>query len=191
MRKMLYRTWYDMKSRCYDHENPLYYIYGGRGIKVCERWLDTSKIKTDVRHYTTQGFENFLEDMGPTWFPKASIDRIDNDGDYTPENCQWLTRSENSSKSNAERIQNGTHNWKQNGQYQSDLAKKRIADGNHIFLSREWNQEQQRKRIVSGTHNFITNPTAKGTIWVTNGSDNKRIPKDSMIPEGFRKGRAR
>lgn len=77
----LYGVWSAMKSRCYDPKNDRYHRYGGRGIKVRDRWLED--------------FQNFYEDMAPTFQPGLQLDRIDNDGDYCPENCHWVTPKEN------------------------------------------------------------------------------------------------
>ena len=75
-----YQSWIAMKKRCYDKNNPAYKYYGGRGIKVCDRWLDC-----------VHGFDNFLEDMGRR--PEGcSLDKIDNDKDYGPGNCRWADR---------------------------------------------------------------------------------------------------
>lgn len=73
----LYQTWCNMHKRCYKENSNRYYIYGGRGIKVCERW---------------HTLENFINDMHGSWKEGLSIDRIDNDGNYEPSNCRWVTR---------------------------------------------------------------------------------------------------
>ncbi len=76
-----YKTWANMKNRCIDKNNKDYHRYGGRGIKVCERWL--------------RSFVAFYADMGPKPFPEAQIDRKNNDSGYFPENCLWATPAEN------------------------------------------------------------------------------------------------
>jgi hypothetical protein len=79
-----YECWHGMKSRCYNPKHPKFPLYGGRGIKVCDRWLYGENGKT--------GFKCFLEDIGLRPSPKHSIDRYpDNDGDYTPDNTRWAT----------------------------------------------------------------------------------------------------
>lgn len=94
-----FRTWSHMIQRCTNPSNDRYKDYGGRGIKVCDRWMS---------------FEAFSEDMGCRPSINHSIDRINNDGNYEPGNCRWATHSEqqnNKRPPNTENAVRGDRHW--------------------------------------------------------------------------------
>ena len=75
-----YNAWVKMRGRCYNSADSKFSYYGGRGIRVCDRWLAS--------------FDNFLADMGRRPGPGWSVDRLDVNGDYDPKNCRWATRTQ-------------------------------------------------------------------------------------------------
>ena len=86
----IYRTWGGMKTRCFNPRHKYYHRYGGRGITICERWLD---------------FNNFYLDMGDR--PKGTeLDRENNDGNYEPGNCRWVTKKVNANNNRYENPNN-------------------------------------------------------------------------------------
>lgn len=78
----LYKTWTRMKARCYDTNSPAYSEYGGRGIKICDDWVNC--------------FEKFYSDMIGTYKEGLSINRIDPNGDYCMGNCEWADHNQQS-----------------------------------------------------------------------------------------------
>lgn len=86
----LYSLWNTMRHRCEDPKRESYQRYGGRGIKVCQEWHDANT------------FMDWAESHG--YKPGLQLDRIDNDGDYSPENCRWVTAKENSRNKRTNRL---------------------------------------------------------------------------------------
>ena len=90
--KRLYRIWNGMKSRCFNSRVPCYKWYGGKGVNIYTRWKNDYTVFRDWA--LSNGYQNNL-----------TIDRIDVNGNYQPDNCQWITQSENSKKIAEDRIQ--------------------------------------------------------------------------------------
>lgn len=105
-----------MRQRCGNPKNSRYGNYGGRGIKICSRW---------------NKFENFYADMGTRPSKSHSINRIDNDGDYRPDNCCWSTRSEqqkNKRPGDTKKLVRGDRHWtRKNRDKAVEVAKKNIS----------------------------------------------------------------
>ncbi len=107
-----YRTWCNMRQRCENAQSSYYMNYGGRGIKVCKRWLK---------------FENFLADMGERPAAYMTLDRKNNDGHYCKRNCRWASRAQ----------QNNNRRPRRLGYRRSDAL---MLDGRHVSeWQAEWN----------------------------------------------------
>ena len=131
-----YRTWTAMRDRCERRENARFKRYGGRGIKVCERWQD---------------YANFLQDMGIRP-PGKTLDRIDNNGDYEPANCRWATQDEqrrNTSKSRVYEYQGETMclaDWAKRLGISKNTIRSRIDDQGMSFEQAVQTPLQKRSR---------------------------------------------
>lgn len=116
-----FRVWFGMIARCHNPYNKDYYLYGERGIRVCAEWQ--------------KSFSAFIAHMGPRPFPKAQIDRINNNGNYEPGNCHWTTCSQNARNTRRNHLM--THNgvtctmaeWEERTGISQDLLCSRLSRG--------------------------------------------------------------
>lgn len=112
----LHKTWVSMKTRCYNLNHPSSKHYGQRGIKVCQRWLDS--------------FEAFVGDMGPRPTPDHTLERKDNNGHYTPGNCIWATRD----TQNSNKRSNVKHLWKGEVRTLTQVARMENVDYTDLYM---------------------------------------------------------
>lgn len=92
-----YHIWNSIKNRCLNKNDKGYVNYGGRGIHLCDKWKNS--------------FEDFLNDVGKKPFPGASLDRINNDGNYEPENIRWTDRQTQASNTRSQRFGFSVKRW--------------------------------------------------------------------------------
>lgn len=119
-----YGNWMGMIQRCYNPRSDSYYRYGGRGIKVCDRWLNGTE--------DLSGFDCFVLDMGPRPSKRHQIDRYpNNDGDYEPGNCRWATKKQ--------------QGWSEIGKKASAETRKRISAGGKGRIP--WNKGLKVNRL--------------------------------------------
>jgi hypothetical protein len=102
-----------MKARCLNPAIPNYHLYGGRGIKVCDRWRDS--------------FENFFADMGKAPYRSLSIDRIDNNGGYKLGNCKWSTNEEQANNKRTNHVLTFNGRSQTLAQWADELRIKRVT----------------------------------------------------------------
>ena len=126
----IYHSWQNMKQRCLNPKHHKYARYGGRGIKVCDEWLDIS------------GFYSWAVNNG--WKEGLSIDRVDNDGNYCPENCRWISVSENSKNKSTTKISD----------VEAEKIRKEYKKGIDMLLAEKYNCSVStiRKIIHFKTH---------------------------------------
>jgi len=120
-RNPTYTTWASMKGRCLNPNNGRYAQYGGRGITVCDRWRDS--------------FEAFLADMGERPTHYHSLERIDNDGPYNPDNCRWATKIDQA------RNRRSSHLVTFNGETKTIAGWAEATDLNYDLIERRLNAQ--------------------------------------------------
>lgn len=120
-----YVAWHGARSRCYVKSNNKYHQYGGRGIKMCTRWDD---------------FENFIADMGKKPSSAHSLDRINVNGDYCPENCRWATPEEQAQNKTTSRFicANGRTQTLAQWAKETGIDRRKITDR----INRGWSPER-------------------------------------------------
>lgn len=141
-----WNCWQHMKRRCFDPKVRQYRYYGGRGITVCERWMK---------------FENFLADMGEVP-PGMSLDRIDNNKGYEPDNCRWATKTEQSRnrRNNVKVTVDGRE------MLAADFVKAYglVKGSTYRFLRKGWTPNE-----ILRFHNLENKGGSMDTVWICNG----------------------
>lgn len=146
----LYQIYSGMKNRCYNSKSPAYPRYGGRGITICDEWLGDNGVQNFINWSLSHNYNDTL-----------SIDRINNDKGYSPDNCQWVTRSFNSAKRDVSVVQktgSGTIQYKYGSSLKMLLKGAIIERG---FTIKQVNDELNRKHNTNFTQQNFSNRLRK------------------------------
>jgi len=143
----LQTIWANMKARCLNPKHTKYHRYGGRGIEICSHWLSFIEF---IKWAESTGYKNGM-----------SLDRIDNDQGYNPENCQWITKQANSRKKSTTKISFDD----------AQIIRERLSQGeNEYDLAKEYS-------VVHGTIWFIKN----NFTHVPDGDCTKKIKETKLV----------
>jgi hypothetical protein len=155
-----YMVYCTMKSRCLNPKNRVYRYYGGRGIKICVRWIDS--------------FENFIKDMGKRPNQKLTLERVNNNKGYFPSNCKWATREEQNSnkrkyKHNKVREYNLSGRFLKENQYRAlKIIQKNPQITASIFAKALWGNKNTN--MFTKIHNIGNGACAGSASWLCAGS---------------------
>lgn len=163
MRDPLKVLWYRIKDRCYNENSKSYHRYGGRGICVCEEWLHDSS--AFARWAIENGYEKGLE-----------IDRIDNDKGYSPENCRWVTKKEN------------TRNTRRNKRYEWNGETHVLSEWCEI-LELNYNTVNMRLHRGWSFEKAVTEPTREWNDNDLAGEKFGRLLVSSVVEDRSKSGR--
>jgi len=123
-----YTAWANMIQRCSNIKNNEFKNYGGRGIKVCKRWFD---------------FSNFIKDMGKKPTADLSMDRIDNNGNYTPKNCRWATDKQQRNNKRNSSFKSKCKKCRK--VFRSKKSQRRIYCSQKCYLFKKWKMKDNPK----------------------------------------------
>lgn len=168
--RRLYQIWADMKTRCYNKNSKPYKNYGGRGIGVCYEWQEK--------------FENFFNwAMENGYTDELTIDRIDINGDYEPENCKWATRSEqNANQRLKEHSTEYTGIWYDKGKqvYEIGICGETIGTRKNLedaIALRKQKEIEKYGRVIMGTNKAITREQKYKRVYDTHSYHKRGIKK--------------
>ena len=147
-----------MKERCYNPKCKAYKDYGARGIHICEEWLDSERsvIEGTKIHNTTKGFVSFRKwALENGYNDTLTIDRIDVNGNYTPENCRWITMREQQNNTRKNLIITYKGKTQTLSMWCEELGLNYYRTRNRIFLS-HWTIEKAFNKKENACYNLIT-----------------------------------
>ena len=178
----VYKVWQQIKERCYNPKNTHYKNYGGRegqAITVCARWLES--------------FVNFFEDMGERPFDGATVERVDNDSGYSPDNCVWATRHEQMANSRAAKLLTFNGETKCLAEWARSLG---IDQKTITYRLKHWGLEKalstpvtppNRRRVRMLTYNGETHPLGEWArkLGINRATLSDRLSRGWSVEEAF------